>query len=630
MNKVVKRKFTLAFAAMFLVVLGVNSRADNYSPYADSEVPQQVFFGDTHLHTILSADAGLVGNTLKPEQAYRFAKGETVVSSSGLRARLQLPLDFLVVSDHAENLGLPLMIAERNPLLMESKFGQKIVELSQGADLSKAYAYWSKSKRGSDPLGGYDEMNKSMWARVTTAADQHNDPGSFTAFIGYEWTAGPGGNNLHRNLIYRDGKDKADHELPYSSYSSDDPEDLWKWMQSYEQKTGGNILAIPHNGNLSNGLMFDTETMSGGAIDADYARRRQRWEPVYEVTQIKGDGETHPLLSPNDEFADYGTWDRGSFGAEPKTPAMLPREYAREALKRGMQYQQLTGVNPFKFGMIGSTDSHTGLSTAQENNSFGKAPPMEPSENSARFNMMITGYHQKPDTADVSIRHVKSLASGLAVVWAHENTRESIFDAFTRKEVYATTGSRIVLRVFAGWDFNEGDQNRPDFGMYGYRRGVAMGGDLIASNSSKSTNPSLIVQASRDPNGANLDRVQIVKGWVDSKGELQERVVDLACSDGRKIRKQRCQKDVGNTVNVTEANYSNSIGDAMLTAHWSDPDFDPEESAFYYVRVLEIPTPRWSTRDAKFYGVALPESVPASQQERAYSSPIWYTPLSRN
>ena len=612
---------------LFLLhVLSGNLFAENYSPYTDPDIPHRVYFGDTHLHTVYSADAGLFGNQLTPDDAYRFAKGEAIDSSTGLRARLQLPLDFLVVSDHAENLGLPALIAERNPLLLASEFGRRIIALSEGDDPSLAYTFWSQSKRGADPLGEYIELSRGAWSQVTSAAERHNDPGAFTAFIGYEWTAGPNGNNLHRNVIYRDGKDRADSLLPFSSYHSGDPEDLWKWMEGYEQETGGRILAIPHNGNLSNGLMFDTETLSGSALTADYAKRRQRWEPVYEVTQIKGDGETHPILSPNDEFADYGTWDKGSFGPEPKMPAMLPGEYAREALKRGLKFEQLLGENPYKFGLIGSTDSHTGLSSAAENNNFGKITPVEPSSETSRFDMKVTGYHQQPGLADVSIRHVKSLASGLAAVWASQNTRESLFDAFTRKEVYATTGSRIVLRVFAGWNFVDGDQNRPDFGIYGHRHGVAMGSDLLPTNEDSSLTPRLIIQTFRDPNGANLDRLQIIKGWIDAAGEMHERIYDVACADGRAIRSWRCDGELASTVNVAEVSYLNSAGDPMLTAYWSDPDYDACESAFYYVRVLEIPTPRWTTIDAAFYGVNLPDSVPPIHQERAYSSPIWYQP----
>lgn len=597
-----------------------------YSPYLNIGYPQRVFWGDTHLHTSMSTDAGMVGNRLGPEEAYRFARGDIVVASSGVRARLQRPLDFLVIADHAENLGLAPMIAERNPDLLKLEFGKKIAQLVYDGNPWDAYALWgSQMSARQDPLAGQDALTRTMWERLTAAGEKYNEPGRFTALLGFEWTSSPDGNNLHRNVIFRDGKAKADQVLPISNYDSSDPEDLWAWMKAYEDKTGGRALAIAHNGNLSNGLMFDDRTFSGKELTRDYAERRMLWEPVYEVTQMKGDGEAHPSLSPNDEFADYGTWDKGSFGPIGKTPEMLPREYAREALKRGLKYAERLGVNPFKFGMIGSTDSHTSLATAEENNYFGKATPGEPSADPQRFDEKITGYLQQPDGPDVTIRHFRTLASGLAAVWARDNTREAIWDAIHRKEVYATTGSRMTVRVFAGWDFEETEVQRPDFVETGYLRGVPMGGDL--RDAPENTAPNFMIRALRDVDGANLDRVQIAKGWLDGEGGLHEQVYDVLCSDGRAINdKHRCEKPVGNTVDVKAATYTNSIGDALMMAYWTDPDFDPKQRAFYYVRVLEIPTPRWTTYDAAFFGVALPQGIEPTHQERAYTSPIWYTP----
>ena len=598
-----------------------------YSPYLNIGYPQRVFWGDTHLHTSYSTDAGMLGNRLGPEEAYRFARGETVVSSTGVRARLQRSLDFLVVADHAENLGLAPMIAEKNPDLLKLDFGKKIANLVYDGKAGEAYSLWGDGMSArQDPLTGQDNLTRTMWERLTTAAEQFNEPGKFTALIGYEWTSSPGGNNLHRNVIFRDDNDHADQIIPLSNYDSQDPEDLWKWMAAYEAKTGGRLLAIPHNGNLSNGLMFDDVTITDKkAIDRDYAERRMRWEPVYEVTQMKGDGEAHPFLSPNDEFADYGTWDKGSFGAEPKTPDMLPREYAREAYKRGLRYEERLGANPFKFGMIGSTDSHTSLATAEENNYFGKAAMAEPSDSPERFGEKVTGMLQQPGGPDITIRHFKTLASGLAAVWATDNTREAIWDAMKRKEVYATTGTRMTVRVFAGWHFEESDVQRPDFAETGYVRGVPMGGDL--RNAPDGKTPALMIRALRDVDGANLDRVQVVKGWMDKRGGLHERVYDVMCSDDRAIdANYRCERPVGNTVAIENATYTNSIGEALMMAYWKDPDFKPDQRAFYYVRVLEIPTPRWTTYDAAFFGVALPEGVPPTHQERAYTSPIWYTP----
>ncbi len=597
-----------------------------YSPYLTIGYPQRVFWGDTHTHTAFSTDAGMVGNTLGPDEAYRFARGEMVVASSGVRARLQRPLDFLVVADHAENLGLAPMIAEKNPDLLKSQFGKKIAELVYAGKFGDAYSLWGEGMQArKDPLKGNDDLTRTMWERLTASAEKFNEPGKFTALIGFEWTSSPGGNNLHRNVIFRDGKDEADQIIPISNYDTSDPEELWKWMAAYEAKTGGRLLAIPHNGNLSNGLMFDDVTFTKKKLSRDYAERRMRWEPVYEITQMKGDGEAHPSLSPNDEFADYGTWDKGSFGPEPKTKDMLPREYAREALKRGMKYEKTLGANPFKFGVVGSTDSHTSLATTEENNFFGKATPAEPSADKERFEEIITGYSQKEGGPDITIRHYRTLAAGLAAVWATDNTREGLWDAFWRKEVYATTGTRMTVRVFAGWDFEPAEVQRPDFARAGYQRGVPMGGDL--RNAPEGKSPTFMIRALRDVDGANLDRVQIVKGWLDAEGAMHEQVYDVLCSDDRAINAEhRCDKPVGNTVDVKTATYTNSIGDALMLAYWKDPAFDPKQRAFYYVRVLEIPTPRWTTYDAAFFGVELPKDIEPTHQERAYTSPIWYTP----
>jgi len=595
-----------------------------YSPYPEQNFPNRVFFGDTHVHTSYSTDAGMFGNTLGPDAAYRFAKGETVTSSMGVQARLARPLDFLVVADHAENLGLAPLIAESDSRLLADAWGKQVHDLVKSGKPSDAYAMWgARLTVRQDPLASVEGLSASMWHRITQAAEDHNAPGLFTAFIGFEWTSSPGGSNLHRNVVFRDDKVKADEVIPMSVFDSEDPEDLWQWMADYEAKTGGRLLAIPHNGNLSNGLMFDAVTFtSKQPIDRDYAERRMRWEPLYEVTQIKGDGETHPMLSTDDEFADFETWDRGSFGAA-KEPDMIPREYAREAYKRGLAFEAQLGVNPFKFGLLGSTDTHTSLATTTEDNFFGKVTGLEPTADPVRFNEKITGYLPDPQGRDYAIPHSKASASGLAAVWARENTREALWDAMARKEVYATTGTRLLVRVFAGFDFSADDLNRSDFAPYGYDRGVPMGADLATAPAGKA--PTSLVRAVRDADGANLDRIQIIKGWLDASGETHERVYDVAVSDGRRIGADgRCRTAVGNTVNVGEATYVNSIGDPFLQAFWRDPDFDPGQRAFYYVRVLEIPTPRWTTFDAKVFGVALPEGVPTSIQERAYTSPIWY------
>ena len=463
----------------------------------------------------------------------------------------------------------------------------------------------------------------AAWQATVAAAEQHNDPGNFTAFIGYEWTSLVTGNNMHRVVIYRDDGSKGGQMVPFTTMppqGSINPRDLWKWMAQYEKRTGGRVLAIAHNGNLSNGIMFPLEAQYDGTIlDKEYVEKRARREPLYEVTQIKGDGETHRFLSPDDEFADYETWDIGNLDVSAvKTDDMLAGEYAREALKRGLVIEQRLGTNPYEFGMIGSTDSHTSLATAQENNFFGKHAGAEPKP--GRID------HPFMENEKGKIMGWQQVASGLAAVWAKENTREALFDAMERKEVYATTGSRMMVRFFGGWDFGPKDVNSREPAFAGYDKGVPMGGTLSVRPSGAGA-PTFMVFALRDPIGANLDRVQIIKGWLAEDGTTAEKVYDVAVSNGRKIdRDGRCKKAVGNTVDVKNANWTNTIGASELGTVWTDPDFDPEQKAFYYARVIEIPTPRWSTYDAFRFGVELPEGAQTSTQERAYTSPIWYAP----
>jgi hypothetical protein len=592
-----------------------------YSPYVEQHFPNRVFWGDTHLHTSYSTDAGMVGCRLGPDEAYRFARGEVVTSNTGQPAKLSRPYDFLVVSDHSENLGLAPMIATSDPLLLKNEVGKLWHDMVKAGKGFEAFGDWVKrgSTTGKDPINS-PEMMRTAWDVIIKAAEKYNEPGRFTAFIGYEWTSTPNGNNLHRNVIFRDDGQLASRVLPFSGYDSADPEMLWKWMQSYEDKTGGRLLAIPHNGNVSGGMMWMTETMGKKPFDRAYAETRARREPVVEVTQPKGTSEAHPALSPDDEFAGFEIWDKSNLGGTvATTKEMLPGSYARAALKAGLALEEKLGVNPFKFGLIGSTDSHTGLSTAEESNFFGKTASTEPSPERWEHAAIPA---MKPELVT---RGWALGASGLAAVWARENTRESLFDALERKEVYGTTGTRMLVRVFAGWDFAAAAVLRPDFAVEGYRRGVPMGGDLKDAPPGKA--PTFLVRALRDPDGANLDRIQVVKGWLDAKGQTHERIYDVAVSDGRKLDSQgRCKTPVGTTVDVANATYTNTIGAPGLAAYWKDPSFDPRERAFYYVRVLEIPTPRWTAYDAKFYGIKMPAEVPMTLQERAYTSPIWYTP----
>jgi hypothetical protein len=585
------------------------------------KLPDAVYWGDTHLHTSYSFDAGAFGNTLDPNDAYRFARGEKLTASMGQEAQLIKPLDFLVVADHSDNMGMvPDLYAGKESIVAEPMGKQFYDDLQAGKNHEVAIELIKQFSQGTLPDAlVYDPESKpysDAWGRAIAAAEKYNEPGKFSAFIGYEWTSLIRGNNMHRVVVYRDGGDMGGQMVPYTTtapYGSPNPRDLWKWMQGYEDQTGGKLLAIAHNGNLANGIMFPLEAQFDGlALDEEYVSKRIRWEPLYEITQMKGDGETHPFLSPNDEFADYETWDVGNLDASvAKTDDMLAGEYGREALKRGLSLEARLGTNPYKFGLIGSTDSHTSLATTEQDNFFGKMSTMEPGP--ARMTDPV-----------ISGPAGTVYASGLAAVWATENTREAIFDAMERKETYASTGPRMQVRVFAGWDFSEADLNSDDFVKLGYSKGVSMGGDL--SSAAEGQAPRLMISALKDPDTGNLDRVQVIKGWLDAEGNTQEQVYDVVCSGDRVVEELRCNAPVGNTVDVATATYTNTIGAASLKAIWIDPDFDAAQKAFYYVRVLEIPTPRWTTYDAVRYGIDLADDVPASQQDRAYTSPIWYTP----
>lgn len=593
-----------------------------YSPHVDRNFPDQVFFGDTHFHTKVSFDAGLVGTSLDIHEAFRVARGERITSNTGQPVQLIRPLDFLAVTEHAELNGLATGLQTSDPLLLEDAWGRWVYDKFNSGSEGRMEAFQDilqRSLSGENPFDD-DELSRSIWVDSLHVADGYNDPGTFTAMMGFEWSATPGGDNLHRVVLFADGADKTSQTLPFSMFESDDPQDLWKYMQAYETRVGGQVLAIPHNGNLSNGLMFSGKTMSGQPIDEAYAKMRARWEPLHEMTQIKGDEETHPVLSPNDEFADFENWDVSNItGSAAKKPEMLQNEYARSALKIGLKLEAEIGTNPFKFGMIGATDAHTALPTSREENYFGKYAHSEPSAD--RHNRDVI----PADDPALRILTAQESAAGLMAVWARTNTRKDLFGAMKRKEVYATTGTRIRVRVFGGWDFSDKDMSRPDFVDQGYGRGVPMGGDL--RDAPENSAPQFLIRALRDPDGANLDRVQVIKGWLDDSGELHERIYDVAVSDDRTIGDDgRAGESVGNSVNIAEATYTNSIGAPMLQNHWFDPDFDPAESAFYYVRVLEIPTPRWTTYDAAFFDIPLPDTVPPTVQDRAYTSPIWYTP----
>ena len=600
-----------------------------YSPYVGRDFPTRPLFGDTHLHTSFSMDAGAFGARLGPRDAYRFARGEEVTASSNQRARLSRPLDFLVVADHSDNMGFFPDLFAGKPELLADATGRRWYEMIQSGKGAEAAAEiiiaFSHGKFPKDLMyfPGTPAYH-SAWQETIAAAEAYNEPGRFTAFIGYEWTSNTGGNNLHRNVIFRDNGDKASQVEPFTVYpplGSDNPRELWNWMAAYEKKTGGSVLAIAHNGNLSNGTMFPIiESFTGRSVDRTYVEQREKWERLYEATQTKGTGEAHPYLSPNDEFADFEIWDKGNLdGSVAKKKEMLEFEYARSALKIGLKLEKQRGTNPYKFGLIGSSDAHTGLSAMEEENFFGKTTPQEPSPE-----RMTSAFFSNAESG-VTVMDWEVSASGYAAVWARENTRASLWDAMQRKETYATTGPRMVVRFFGGFDFDATDAQTRSPAVAGYSKGVPMGGDLRAAPENKA--PTFLVAALKDPIGANLDRYQIVKGWLDEQGTLHEEVYDVAWSGERKPDPETGKLPaVGNTVDVANAIWTNTIGAPELIAVWRDPAFDPDAPAFYYGRVLEIPTPRWTAYDARRFGVQPLAGTTMMLQERAFTSPIWYSP----
>jgi hypothetical protein len=603
---------------------------NDYSPYAGREFPTQVFFGDTHHHTANSGDAFMNGDRLSPEDAYRFARGEEVVSSTGVRVKLSRPMDFLVISDHAEGLGSMFEVYKENTVMMKDETLARWSNMMHAGGNEAATAMnevISAQAQNTMPAPLTDPelalpLMKTVWEAYTQTAEEFNDPGRFTAMIGYEWTSVPGGNNLHRNVLFRDNKDKADQILPFSAWQSEDPEKLWEFLAGYEEKTGGRALAIPHNGNLSNGRMFEEVDFAGNPLTLDYAERRARWEPLQEVIQTKGNSETHPTLSPNDEFADFGIagWEYGNLTMEdePESSEMRPHMYLRGGLMNGLALERELGANPFKFGMIGGTDIHNSLTAIEEDNFFGKHVIQEPRPGRWEH-VSKQGFGKTRYTWHYT-------AAGYAAVWATDNTREALWDAMERKEVYATSGTRMTVRFFGGWDFEPEDAETRYIAKEGYSKGVPMGGEMPAPNGANS--PTFLVAAMMDPMSGSLDRVQIIKGWLDADGKTHEKIYDVAWGDADRRQPGANGKlpAVGDTVDVARATWTNTIGDPDLAVVWQDPDFDPTEPAFYYVRVIEIPTPRWTAYDALRFGVEMSPEVPMKHQERAWTSPIWYTP----
>lgn len=642
-TKRVSVAFALAFAALGVVNPQQLSAQVLAAEVAQPEPePTRLLWGDTHLHTPYSFDAYLNGNyEADPDTSYRWAKGEPVLHPyAKTRIKIETPLDFLVVSDHAEFVGLmrglvngEAELSDMGPIgnvkrwfikkhiksALESHEGpaifKEIMPKGRLDDTGKLIDDDKKSFSTVDRFGDPKPTVKNSWHALMDAADRHYEPGKFTTLVGWEWTSTPSGVNLHRVVMSSSSGEQAKQYIPYGADQSEYPEDLWAWLDDTEQKTGLEFLSIPHNSNISKGYMFAETTVKGKAISADYAKRRIKYEPVVEITQIKGDSEAHPKFSPNDEFADFETYHYFLQSTKPDMSRVKAHDYARGALAQGLKIEQSVGTNPYKFGMIGSTDAHTSVSSAEENNFWGKM-----AIDSIPVNKIGGGKGGIPSASGWDMS-----ASGLAAVWAKDNTREEIFAAFKRKEVYATTGPRIALRVFGAWNFEGLDARGDNIAQVGYAQGTPMGGDLSVSPSAEAA-PEFIVQAVRDPVGANLDRVQMVKGWLDPQGEAHERVYNLAWSGERSLDSDGRIAPVGDTVDRKTGEVDNRIGAPELVATWQDPDFKPEQRAFYYVRVLQIPTARHSYLDALALGVEHPEHLSEVIQERAYSSPIWYSP----
>ena len=602
-------------------VLGFGVGVFAVSPsLAQGNPERNVYFGQTHVHTSWSFDAYVFGNTITgPEEAYKYALGQPIKHPGGYMVQLKRPLDFQAVTDHAEYVGTVRLANDPGSAISKLPIADKLKVHSKD-DIQKVYLFLGASILKNQPIKELldPQVAGSIWKDTVAIADKYYQPGKFTTFAAYEWTSTPNNSNMHRNVIFRDTKKVPD--VPFSSIDSDHPEDLWAWMDAQRQ-TGNELLAISHNANLSDGIMFPLDVDSKGRpIDAAWAQDRMNNEPLSEITQLKGTSETHPSLSPNDEFSGFEilTYLLGGATRAPKVHG----SYIREAYENGLGMQDARGYNPYKFGVVGASDSHD-TAVAYDASHFFGAHGLTDATPQAR----LSG----AETAGLTNDQIS--VSGLGGVWAEENTRELIFAAMQRKETFGTSGTRIKVRLFGGWDFGPDVLKQKDWVKTGYANGVPMGGDLPPP---KGKAPTFIVWAVKDPDEANLDRIQIVKGWTKS-GQIFEKVYDVAWSGDRKLARAPIQNvlyggndmilpPVGNTVDIKTATYKNTIGAVELKTVWTDPDFDPSLHAFYYARVLQIPTPRWTTYDAKSLGVPPPSNVPATIQDRAWTSPIWYTP----
>jgi hypothetical protein len=578
--------------------------------FAQESPEREVFFGQTHVHTSWSFDAYIFGNTLTgPEEAYKYALGEPIKHPAGYMVQMKRPLDFQAVTDHSEYAGTVRLANDPNSSISKLPIAEKL-KVKSKEDIQKIYLWLGTTITKNEPIKELvsPEVAGTVWKEVVRIADKYYQPGKFTTFAAYEWTSTPANRNMHRNIIFVDSKKVPD--LPFSSIDSTHPEDLWTWMDG-QREAGNELLAISHNGNLSDGIMFPIDVDNKGKpIDAAWARQRMTNEPLSEIQQLKGASETHPSLSPNDEFAGHEILNYLLGGIE-RAPR-IHGSYIREAWQNGLAFRDALGENPYKFGVVGGSDSHNTAVSYTESNFFGGHGFMDPTPEAR-----LSG--KKEANLDMALLST----SGLAGVWAEENTRESIFASMQRKETFGTSGVRIKVRLFGGWDFTADALEQDDWIKTGYARGVPMGSDLPAMTGKV---PTFIVWAVKDPDEANLDRIQIIKGWTKS-GQIFEKIYDVVWSGERRPNPATGRVPaVGNTVDIANATYTNSIGSVELKVVWTDPDFDPTVDAFYYARVLQIPTPRWTTIQAHELGQVPPSNVPLTVQERAWTSPIWYTP----
>ena len=586
---------------------------------ASSGTDRQLLWGDTHVHTSNSVDAFMSGAANADiDTAYRFAKGLPVVNPrTGARIRIDRPLDFIVIADHAENLGISMRVVQQDPGILGLPFGQKlraIFEEKGGRAITSAMMGGQGLTREElarqTAESHLPEVLRAGWEGQIDAAERYNEPGVFSAMIGWEWTSAPNMRNLHRVVFTDAGGDAARKFIPFANWMSDRPEDLWSFMEETKARTGADFVAMPHNANLSDGKMFANVDSDGNPFTAAYAGRRAAWEPVTEISQYKGSSETHPGLAPRDEFADFELRNMLLTGVKTE---VSPGSYVRSALLLGLAEEQRIGVNPLRLGIIGSTDTHTGFSSTQEDNFLGKLGEDQ-----------LPRERLGPGKVQIIFPATEMSASGLAAAWADANTRRGVFDAFRRREVYGTSGPRIALRLFAGYGFAAGEEKARDFATLGYRKGVPMGGLLTPA---RGQSPGFLIRAVKDPMTAGLDRIQVVKGWVGTDGKTHETIFDVAWSGDRHKRPDGTLPPVANTVDVMHARNDNAAGAAELTAFWRDPEFDPAHPAFYYVRVLQVPTLRHHVYDALALGIdPRTLAIPATIQERAWSSPVWYRP----